>query len=479
MIMEEAYDDLDGPVKRICGKNTTVPYTTWNSKKSACPRWRTSSWEFWKSYEVCAFHLYKDSGRSSAMAEKIIMPQSGQDITEGRVVRWLKSEGDVVCKGEVVCEVETEKAVFEVVSPLDGFLVRIVVLAGEIAKIFATIGVVAAAGEKVDLDGFLTGEEADTGGQAAAPVEAKPAGKGRGEAERVKASGRAKKLADEKGVDISLVRGTGPQGRITEKDLLAHIESPAARQTPTAPAAMPEAAEPARAPGAADVRGKTVPLTKRRKVIARRLQQSKQTIPHFYVTVRVDMTAAIRLREEINAKADRDGKISMNDMVIKAAAQALGEFPQVNCKIDEETIVYLDDFNIGVAVGLDDGLVVPILPAADHLSLNGIAKKTKEIIGLAKAGKQANLAPGTFTISNMGMLDVDNFIAIINPPETAILAIGSTTKEVRVAEDHSLHIRDMMKMTLSADHRAVDGVLASRFVNKIKYGLEHPQSLLG
>ena len=416
------------------------------------------------------------------MAEKIIMPQGGQDITEGRVVRWLKSEGDAVSKGEVICEVETEKAVFEVESPQDGILVKIVVPVGKVVKIFSTIGVVAAAGEKVDLAGFLAGEEADLGGEAVAPLEAKPAGQERNESERVKASGRARKLADGKGIDISLVKGTGPKGRVTEKDVLAYIESTLSRPQPAAaplPAAPPAAAESAHAPSAADVRGKTVPLSKMRKVIARRLQQSKQTIPHFYVTVSVDMTEVIRLREEINSKTDQDGKITMNDMLIKAAAIALGEFPQVNCKIDEENFVYLDDINIGVAVGLDDGLVVPVLPAVDHLSLKGIAKKTKEIIALAKAGKQANLVPGSFTISNMGMLNVDNFVAIINPPETAILAVGSTTKEVQVSEDNSLRIREVMKMTLSADHRAVDGVLASRFLNRVKSGLEHPQTLLG
>jgi len=416
------------------------------------------------------------------MAEKIIMPQGGQDITEGRVVRWLKSEGDAVSKGEVICEVETEKAVFEVESPQDGILVKIVVPVGKVVKIFSTIGVVAAADEKVDLAGFLAGEEADLGGEAVAPLEAKPAGQERNESERVKASGRARKLADGKGIDISLVKGTGPKGRITEKDVLAYIESTLSRPQPAAaplPGAPLAAAESAHAQTAADVRGKTVPLSKMRKVIARRLQQSKQTIPHFYVTVSVDMTEVIRLREEINSKTDQDGKITMNDMLIKAAAIALGEFPQVNCKIDEENIVYLDDINIGVAVGLDDGLVVPVLPAVDHLSLKGIAQKTKEIIALAKAGKQANLVPGSFTISNMGMLNVDNFVAIINPPETAILAVGSTTKEVQVSEDNSLRIREVMKMTLSADHRAVDGVLASRFLNRVKSGLEHPQTLLG
>ncbi len=321
---------------------------------------------------------------------------------------------------------------------------------------------------------MLAGEEADEAAPAAPATPAKAPAKDGPDAGRVKASGRARKLADEKGIDIAEVTGTGPQGRITEKDVLAYAASAAAR--PHAPAA---AAAPAKGLAAAELRGKTVALTRMRKVIARRLQQSKQTIPHFYVTVRVDMTEAIRTREEVNTRADRDGKVTMNDLVIKAAAVALGEFPNVNCRVDEENIVYLDEINIGVAVGLDDGLVVPVLPAADHLSLKGIAQKTKELVALAKAGKQANLMPGTFTVSNMGMLDVENFIAIINPPETAILAVGSVFKEVQVTADGSLRIRDMMKMTLSADHRAIDGVLASRFINKIKHGLEHPQSLLG
>jgi pyruvate dehydrogenase E2 component (dihydrolipoamide acetyltransferase) len=417
------------------------------------------------------------------MAEKIIMPQGGQDIMEGRVVRWLKSEGDAVAKGDVVCEVETEKAVFEVVAPMDGVLVKIVVPAGKVAKVFGTIGVVAAAGEKVDLAGLLAGEETEEDGgakPAVAQVQAPPATTP-AVAGKVKASGRARKLADERGVDIAWVKGTGPQGRITEKDVLAHIASAAPAAPAAAAPAAPRAAEapPAASPTAAGVRGKTVALTKMRKVIARRLQQSKQTVPHFYVTVKVDMTSAIRLREEINAKAERDGKISMNDMVIKSAAIALSEVPQVNCKFDEENIVYLGEINIGVAVGLDDGLVVPVLPAVDELSLKGVAKKTKEIIALAKAGKQANLVPGSFTVSNMGMLDVENFTAIINPPEAAILAIGSTAKEVQVTEDNSLRVRDVMKMTLSADHRAIDGVLAARFLNRIKSGLENPQSLLG
>ena len=417
------------------------------------------------------------------MAEKIIMPQGGQDIMEGRVVRWIKSEGDKVKKGEVICEVETEKAVFEVESPADGVLLKIIVPAGKVAPVFSTIGLVGEAGECVELEDEedAADEEKevkkDTGIDVAA-LRKKVAARGKGKKEKVTASGRARKLADQKGVDISQVQGSGPKGRITEKDVLAHIETAPAAPEPAA--ATPAASEPPKAPaGAADMRGKSVPMTRMRKVIARRLQQSKQTIPHFYVTVTVDMTDAIHRRRELNTKVEKDSKVSMNDMVVKAAAVALGELPQVNCKIDEDHIVYLKDINIGVAVGLDDGLVVPVLPEVDTLSLKGIAKKTKELVNLAKAGKQASLTAGTFTISNMGMLNVDNFVAIINPPETAILAVGSVRKNIMVTADNSFQIRDTMSMTLSADHRAIDGVLGSQFVNKIKYCLENPQTLLG
>lgn len=415
------------------------------------------------------------------MAEKIIMPQGGQDITEGRVVRWLKSEGDQVRKGEVICEVETEKAVFEVESPVDGVLLKILVPAGKVAQVFSAIGFVGAAGESTEIkdeedvseDKKKTKKDKKDTGIDVAALKKKVTARGKGKRSKAKASGRARKLADQKGIDISLVEGSGPKGRIIEKDVMAYIETARAE-------AAPAVSEPPKAPvSAMDLRGKSVPMTRMRKVIARRLQQSKQTIPHFYVTVTVDMTEAIQKRKELNKKIAKENKVSMNDMVVKAAAAALSEFPQVNCKVDEDHIVYLEDINIGVAVGLDDGLVVPVLPEVDTLSLKGIAQKTKELVNLAKAGKQASLTAGTFTISNMGMLDVDNFVAIINPPETAILAVGSIRKNVLVTADNSFQIRDTMSMTLSADHRAIDGVLGSQFVNRIKYCLENPQTLVG
>ena len=409
------------------------------------------------------------------MAEEIIMPQGGQDITEGQVVQWLKSEGDEVKKGEVICEVETEKAVFEVESPADGVLLKIIVPAGQKARVLSTIGFVGAAGENVELEEEDAIEDKKITGIDVAILRKKVAAKGRGSKSQAKVSGRARKLADQKGIDISHVEGSGPKGRITEKDVLAYFET---APIPPESAAAPYESSKASA-GAADIRGKSVPMTRKRKVIARRLQQSKQTIPHYYVTVTVDMTDAIQRRKEHHTKGEDDINVSINDMVVMAAAIALGEFPQVNCKLDEDNIHYLKDINIGVAVGLDDGLVVPVLPKVDTLSLQDIAKKTKELINLAKAGKQASLTAGTFTISNMGMLNVDNFVAIINPPETAILAVGSVRKNIMVASDNSFLIRDTMSMTLSADHRAIDGVLGSQFVNKIKYCLENPQILLG
>lgn len=420
------------------------------------------------------------------MAEKIIMPQGGQDITEGRVLRWHKAEGDAVQKDEVICEVETEKAVFEVKSPIDGVLLKIAVAAGKVARVFSAIGYVGTAGESIELEDEAddaedqkeaTPDKKDTGIDVSA-LKKKVAAQSQGKKGRVKASGRARKLADQQGIDISIVEGTGPKGRITEKDVQAYIEKGPAVSKVTAAAPQAGAATPAPT-GAAAVRGQTVPMTRIRKVIARRLQQSKQTIPHFYVTVTVDMTDAIKQREALNSRVDNDSKVSLNDMVVKAAAIALGDFPQVNCKIDGDNLVYLADINIGVAVGLDDGLVVPVLCEVDNLSLKGIAQKTKELVNLARAGKQDSLTPGTFTISNMGMLDIDNFVAIINPPETAILAVGSVRKKIIVADDHSFQVRNTMSMTLSADHRALDGILGSQFVNRIKYGLENPKTLLG
>jgi len=398
------------------------------------------------------------------MAVKIIMPQGGQDINEGTVVNWLKAESEPVKKGDVGCVVETEKAVFEVEAPADGILVKIIVPEGGVAPIFSTIGVIAEAGETVDLDSFLGEEEKGETGIDISKMRNRMDGTEKKEAERVKVSGRARKLATQRGVDLSEITGTGSNGRIVEKDILAYMEE---QKT-----AKPQVS----GPSVAADRGRAVPMSKIRRVIARRMQQSKQTIPHFYVTVSVIMDEAIKLRQTLNRIAEP--KISVNDMIVKASALALEEFYQVNAVVQGDDIVYFADVNIGIAVGVEDGLIVPVLPRADKLSLKEIAQKSKEIISLVQAGKQPNLETGSFTVSNMGMLNVENFVAIINPPESAILATGSTEKRVVVSDNNDLCIRDVMIMTLSVDHRVVDGVLASKFINKIKYHLQNPKTLV-
>jgi pyruvate dehydrogenase E2 component (dihydrolipoamide acetyltransferase) len=405
------------------------------------------------------------------MASKIIMPQGGQDITEGTIVGWLKKEGENVKQGEVICEVETEKAVFEVQAPADGILVRILAQDGDRVPIFSVIGIIADPGEKVDIERVLAEQKREDREIDVSRIRERLGQPGEEKARRVRASGRAKRLAEERGIDLSLIEGTGPQGRITEKDVLGY----AGRDT-----AKAETLEPMETP-AETRRGRAVPMSRMRSVVARRMQQSKQTIPHFYVTVTVDMTEAIRFRDVVNSRPDsrEDGKISVNDMITKAAALALEEFYQVNCTLHNGHILYLKEINIGVAVGLDEGLIVPVVEGADTLSLRDIARRTKEVVGLSKAGKQASLTPGTFTITNMGMFDVENFIAIINPPESAILSVGTTERQVVVGDDDSLRIRDVMKMTLSIDHRLVDGVMAAKFVNKIKYHLQNPKTLQG
>jgi len=405
------------------------------------------------------------------MAVKVIMPQGGQDIKEGSIVGWLKKEGESVKQGEVICEVETEKAVFEVQAPGDGILVKIVAQDGDKVPIFSVIGIIAEPGEKVDIERVLAEEKKEDRGIDVSRIRQRLGMPGEEKADRVRASGRAKRLAEERGIDLSLIEGTGPQGRVTEKDVLGYLEWYETK------------AETVQAMGtrAETSRGRAVPMSKMRSVVARRMQQSKQTIPHFYVTVAVDMTEATAFRDTFNGGLDSEkgGKISINDMITKAAALALEEFYQVNCTLQNGNILYLKEINIGVAVGRDEGLIVPVLEGADKLSLGDIARKTKEIVALSRAGKQASLTPGSFTITNMGMFDVENFIAIINPPESAILSVGTTEKQVVVDDDGSLRIRDMMRMTLSVDHRLVDGVMAARFVNKVKYHLQNPKTLQG
>jgi pyruvate dehydrogenase E2 component (dihydrolipoamide acetyltransferase) len=253
------------------------------------------------------------------------------------------------------------------------------------------------------------------------------------------------------------VAGSGPRGRITEKDVLIHAEN--------------------RKLSVQALRGQTRPLSRLRKAIARRMVQSKQTIPHFYVTVSADVTAALELRSRLNRETGE--VISITDMIVKASALALKEVPALNCRLLEDQMVYLEDIHVGIAVTLDDGVMVPILPRADQLSLLETARKMREVIELARQGKLASVEPACFTVSNLGMWGVEAFTAIINPPETGILAVGSVQKRPVVQNDTEIRIRDMLTMTLSVDHRVVDGALAARFIGRIRHHLENPEGLAG
>jgi len=387
------------------------------------------------------------------MATNIIMPQGGQDITEGLVVRWFKKEGEPLRRGEVICEVETEKAVFEVEAPGDGVLLKIVAPAGTKVRVFAVIGIVGAPGEAIDSD--LPGTAPAPADHAIdiAAIRRRAAGRV-GEPEKASASGRARRLASERGVDLSDVTGSGPGGRIVEKDILLHVEK---RKLPV------EA-----------LRGRSTPLSPMRRTIARRMGQSKQTIPHFYATVSADVTAALERRDRLQRETGAD--ISVTDLILKATALALRAFPAMNCRLQSDQIVWLEDVNIGMAVMRDDGVMVPVLTRVDRLGLEDIARRSAEAAAAARAGRQAGLEPACFTVSNLGMLGVDSFTAIINPPEAGILAVGRIEKRPVVKNDE-VCIRSMLTLTLSVDHRIVDGALAAKFIAQIRHHLENPLTL--
>lgn len=414
------------------------------------------------------------------MATEILLPQGGQDLKEATIARWVKAEGDPVKEGDLLCEIETEKAIFEVEAECDGVLLKILVAGGETAPTLSVIGYIGAAGEKIDIAAPSAPrpqiEETESAPQAieasavSMTVSEQPPPVMATGGDRIKISGRALKSAQQKGLDPKVLAGTGPGGRIIEKDVLNFTPSAQQQAVVPAPSAI----------SYPDIAGKQVPLSKMRQVIARRLQESMQQLPHFYVTVSVEMDEALRVRADFNRALNRHDKkkLSVNDMIIKATAFALEEFYQMNCHFRGDHLLFLDDINIGVAVSLPSGLVVPVVEHADRLALVDIAQETKRLVGLAKSGKQASVAPGSFTISNMGMLEVENFTAIINPPECGILAVSGIQKKVVVSATGDLCIRQMMKMTLSSDHRAVDGALAANFANKIKYHLQNPRTLL-
>ena len=418
-------------------------------------------------------------------ATVIRMPLLSDTMTEGKIVAWNKKVGDVVKSDDVLAEVETDKATMEVIGYADGTLLYIGVKEGEAAKVNGIIAIVGKAGTNVDAilaaenaapaaqNGSAAPAPAATAADAAPAAAATPAAAGNNTDGRIKASPLAKKLAEEKGIDISQVPGSGDGGRIIKKDVDSFV--PAAKAAPaaqggTAPAAP--AFVPAGQEGFNDI-----PLTKMRQVIAKRLSESKFNAPHFYLKIDVTMDKAMEARKAINEISPV--KISFNDMVIKASAMALRLHPDVNSSWMGDFIRQNQHVHIGSAVAIEDGLIVPVIRFADQKTLSQIASEAK---GLYDKAKNKKLQPqefsgNTFSISNLGMLGIDEFTAIINPPDSAILAVGGI-KETAIVEKGQVKIANIMKLTLSCDHRSVDGAVGARFLATLKGYLENPVTML-
>ncbi|HEX8319382.1 pyruvate dehydrogenase complex dihydrolipoamide acetyltransferase [Longimicrobium sp.] len=462
------------------------------------------------------------------MATKVYMEALSPTMEEGRLISWLKNEGDDVKEGDVLAEVETDKATMELVARGSGVLRKRLIGDGETSPVGTMIAVIAGADEDVSsLTGgadakpspapaAATGEAsppaASQAGSAAqdeagAPqadasptptsdakpqatsAEAQPStvsAEGGADGGRVKASPLARKLAAEAGMQIGAVQGSGPGGRIVKRDIeeaVARGGTPAAAAAPAAPAeaAQPQVPAPAPVPVSTDARFRAHPLTQMRKTIARRLAQSIGPVPTFYLTIEVDMGQAMSLRGRINERFAKEGvKTSPNDLVIKAVAVALRRHPFVNAAWTGDAIHLFEQVHIGVAVAIDEGLITPVIRDADLKGISDISREVKELAGRAreKKLKPEEFTGSTFSISNLGMFGIEEFTAIINPPEAAILAVGAITPKVVVDDDGNMAIRQRMRVTLSCDHRVIDGATGAAFLQTLKQYLEDPMLMI-
>ena len=410
------------------------------------------------------------------MAEVIRMPRLSDTMTEGKIVSWNKKVGDKIKPGDVLAEVETDKATMELESYNEGVLLHIGVAAGNAVVVEGILAVIGKEGEEFqsllnDAPTAPAKQDSSASTPAAAtptqpPVVAAPVANGD---DRIKASPLAKKIAAEKGIDIAALMGSGDGGRIVKKDVDQYTPSPSTPKA-AAPAAMPFM--PAGTEGFTDI-----PLTSMRKTIARRLSESMFGAPHFYLNMEINMDNAMAARTAINEVSPV--KVSFNDMIIKACASALRQHPDVNSSWMGDYIRQNHHIHIGSAVAMPDGLIVPVIKFADQKSLSQIAAETKSLYAKAKDKKiqPAEFTGNTFTISNLGMMDVEEFTAIINPPDSCILAVGRI-KEVVVKKGDKFDVTNVMKITLSCDHRSVDGAVGASFLQTLKKYIENPVTML-
>lgn len=418
------------------------------------------------------------------MAEIIKMPRLSDTMEEGNIVSWLKKVGDDVKTGDILAEVETDKATMELESYFNGTLLYVSVESGPVA----VDGIIAIIGNKgEDVQAILAGQsnvkapapsaepkveskaEGITAAPAPATTPAEPSVSVPATGDnRVKASPLARSVAADAGIDISKVQGSGDQGRIIKKDIENYITS-----APT----MPAEVQTNTVQVVPDFSYGDVPVTQMRKVIARRLGESKFSAPHFYLTVEINMDNAVEARRAVNEISPV--KVSFNDLVIRASAAALRKHPAINASWMGDKITYHKDIHIGVAVAVEDGLLVPVIRHADMKPLSHINQEVKEMAGKARTKKlqPQEMQGNTFTISNLGMFDIEEFTAIINPPDACILAVGSIIKKPVVKNDQIV-IGNMMKVTLSCDHRVVDGATGAQFLQTLKAMLENPMMIL-
>ena len=390
--------------------------------------------------------------------EAIIMPQIGQDLTHGVVLEWLKKEGDPVEKGEVVVSVESEKAAFDVEAEASGILLKIEVAAGEEGEVFKPVGYIGAEGESID-DGETHAKAEKE--PAAAPVEkttapataktAAPLEDG-----RILSSPSARRIAAEMGIDIADVTGSGPNGRIVKKDVLEQTFK--ARPTGGNAKALAVKIQ-------GDLEDRKVPFDKIGKIAAQRLSLSKQTIPHFYLDKEIDMEDVMEWRAGYNRK--HNTKITVTDMIVYAAALTLNENPRYNSHVDDQAVYYKKNINVGVATATPNGLVVPVVANANEMTIDEVSVKIKKNSADAQKGRIDMSAKGTFSVTSLGMFGIPKFNPIINPPECAILSVGAVELKVVPVNGNYIGIRKMVTVSLASDHRAVSGVDAAKFLQKL------------
>ena len=430
------------------------------------------------------------------MSINILMPALSPTMTEGKLAKWHVKVGDTVKAGQVICEIETDKATMEVEAVDEGKIGQIVVPEGaEGVKVNAVIAILLEEGEsEVPAGAAPAPTSAPKTAPAAAAPAASPAAKPTAapppaaapsprpaaapSGGRIFASPLAKRIAAEKGIDLAAIKGSGPDGRIVKADVEYAQPTAAPKPAPAAkpaPAPTPTPQPVFVAPG--DTR---VPHTSIRKVIARRMLESKQTVPHFYLTVELEIDALLAARQAINAVAEKKGaKVSVNDMMIKACAKALRDHPECNASWTEDEMIQYGAVDISVAVATDRGLITPIVRNADMKGLAQIASEMKDLAARAKTGKLKldEFQGGGFTISNLGMFGIDNFAAIINPPQAMILAVGKG-EERPVVRKGQVVVRNMMSCTLAVDHRVVDGAMGAQYLQTLRAYVEQPASML-